>query len=130
MLGVPVAVRADRLPEAAVLPAFTSRGGTRFLAREVSGVLRRRASAPTYSTVSDMLRTAPLIVPGTEPVRRVVHAMSERDVGYCVVTLAEEGRETPGLADQMAWYHGKLYRFAGEKEKRKFLAEPERYAAK
>ncbi|GAA3570494.1 DUF294 nucleotidyltransferase-like domain-containing protein [Microlunatus spumicola] len=82
-----------RLPEAAVLPAFTSRGGTRFLAREMATAMRGRTS-PTYPTVSDLLRTAPLVVAGTEPVRRVVQAMSERDVGYCVVTLAD-GR--PGL---------------------------------
>ncbi len=83
-----------RLPEAAVLPAFTSRGGIRFLASEVSTALRGRAGAPTYATVSDLLRTAPLVVAGTEPVRSVVRAMSDRDVGYCVVTLAD-GR--PGL---------------------------------
>ncbi len=91
-----VALRAStvaRLPEAAVLPAFTSRGGTRFLAREVSTALHRR-EAPTYSTVADLLRTAPLVVRGTEPVGRVAAAMSERGTGYCVVVLAD-GR--PGL---------------------------------
>ncbi|MBB3325849.1 putative nucleotidyltransferase substrate binding domain-containing protein [Microlunatus antarcticus] len=101
LTGQPVGPRAvalrpttvARLPEAAVLPAFTSRGGTRFLASEVSTALHRRA-APTYSTVSDLLRTPPLVVAGSEPVRRVVEAMSERDVGYCVVTMAD-GR--PGL---------------------------------
>ena len=95
LTGQPVGPRAvalrpttvARLPEAAVLPAFTSPGGTRFLAREVSSALRDR-TPPTYSTVSDLLRTPPLIVAETEPVRRVVQAMSERDVGYCVVTLA------------------------------------------
>jgi len=101
LTGQPVGPRAvalrpstvARLPEDAVLPAFTSRGGIRFLAGEVSTVLHRHPE-PTYSTVSDLLRTAPLVVPGTEPVGRVAHAMSERDVGYCVVTLAD-GR--PGL---------------------------------
>jgi CBS domain-containing protein len=101
LTGQPVGPRAvalrpttvARLPEAAVLPAFTSRGGTRFLAREMASAMRGR-TATTYPTVSDLLRTAPLVVAGTEPVRRVVHAMSERDVGYCVVTLAD-GR--PGL---------------------------------
>ena len=101
LTGQPVGPRAvalrpttvARLPEAAVLPAFTSRGGTRFLAREMAAAIRER-TAPTYATVSDLLRTPPLVVAGSEPVRRVVLAMSERDVGYCVVTLPD-GR--PGL---------------------------------
>ena len=101
LTGQPVGPRAvalrpttvARLPEAAVLPAFTSRGGTRFLAREMAAALRDR-TATTYPTVSDLLRTRPLVVACTEPVGRVAHAMSERDVGYCVVTLAD-GR--PGL---------------------------------
>lgn len=101
LTGQPVGPRAvalrpttvARLPEAAVLPAFTSRGGTRFLAREMAAAFRERTS-PTYPTVSDLVRTRPLVVAGSAPVREVARAMSERDVGCCVVTLAD-GR--PGL---------------------------------
>ncbi|MGI3783812.1 MAG: putative nucleotidyltransferase substrate binding domain-containing protein [Janthinobacterium lividum] len=78
-----------RLPEAAVLPAFTSRGGIRFLAREVSTALRGRAAAPTYTTVADLVRTKPLVVAGADPVDQVVRAMSEADVGCCIVLLPD-----------------------------------------
>jgi len=98
LTGQPVGPRAvalrpttvARLPEAAVLPAFTSRGGIRYLAAEVSTALHRRA-APTYTTVADLVRTQPLVVAGTEPVSRVARAMSEAEVGCCVVTLPESG---------------------------------------
>ncbi|MGI3784031.1 MAG: putative nucleotidyltransferase substrate binding domain-containing protein [Janthinobacterium lividum] len=98
LTGQPVGPRAvalrpttvARLPEVAVLPAFTSPRGTRFLAREVSTALRGRA-APTYTTVADLLRTFPLVVAGTEPVDEVARSMSEADVGCCVVTLPDAG---------------------------------------
>jgi CBS domain-containing protein len=96
LTGQPVGPRAvalrpttvARLPEVAVLPAFTSRGGSRFLAREVSMALRGRA-APTYTTVADLVRTSPLVVAGTAPVSEVAQAMSDADVGCCVVRLPE-----------------------------------------
>jgi CBS domain-containing protein len=98
LTGQPVGPRAvalrpttvARLPEVAVLPAFTSRGGIRFLASEVATALHRRA-APTYTTVADLVRTAPLVVAGSDPVGDVGRAMSEHDAGCCVVTLADGG---------------------------------------
>jgi CBS domain-containing protein len=77
-----------RLPEVAVLPAFTSPRGTRFLAREVATALHGRSTA-AYTTVADLVRTAPLVVQGTEPVGAAVRSMSEADVGCCVVRLAD-----------------------------------------
>jgi YHS domain-containing protein len=50
--------------------------------------------------------------------------------GVCVVTRVEQARDVPGIADQTAWHGGKLYRFVGAEEKRKFLADPEKYVAK
>jgi YHS domain-containing protein len=47
--------------------------------------------------------------------------------GMCAVTRVDERREAPGLSEFSTWYDGFLYRFAGEEQKRKFLAEPERY---
>ena len=96
LTGQPVGPRAvalrpttvARLPEVAVLPAFTSPRGTRFLAREVSAALHGRAAA-TYTTVADLVRTEPLVVDGSEPVGGVARAMSEADVGCCVVRLAD-----------------------------------------
>lgn len=97
LTGQPVGPRAvalrpttvARLPEVAVLPAFTSRGGTRFLAREVSTALHGRA-APTYTTVADLVRTRPLVVAGTDAVGQTARAMTEADVGCCVVTLPDD----------------------------------------
>lgn len=119
LTGQPVGPRAvalrpttvARLPEAAVLPAFTSRGGTRFLAREMSLALSGR-TAPTYTTVADLVRTTPLVVDGTDPVGQVARAMSEANVGCCVVTLPDhrlglltdrllrEGIFVPGLSPE------------------------------
>ncbi len=48
--------------------------------------------------------------------------------GMCVVTQADERRENPGVAEHATWHRGQVYQFAGAEQKRKFLAEPERYA--
>lgn len=95
LTGRPVGPRAvalrpttvARLPEAAVLPAFTSPGGTRFLAAEMSAALRGR-DAPTYATVSDLLRTRPLVVAASATVGETVRSMTELDRGCAVVALA------------------------------------------
>ena len=94
LTGQPVGPRAvalrpstvARLPEAAVLPAFTSPGGTRFLAAEVSSALHGHET-PTYTTVTDLLRTPPLLVEGRRSVAEAVRAMTEAGHGYCVVRL-------------------------------------------
>lgn len=94
LTGQPVGPRAvalrpstvARLPEAAVLPAFTSPGGSRFLASEVSSALHGHET-PTYSVVSDLVRTEPLVVEGRRPVAEAVRAMTEHGHGYCVVRL-------------------------------------------
>ncbi|SDU81958.1 cyclic nucleotide-binding protein [Microlunatus sagamiharensis] len=94
LTGQPVGPRAvalrpstvARLPEAAVLPAFTSPGGSRFLASEVADVLHGY-EPPTYSTVADLVRTEPLLVDERRPVAEAVQAMTEHGHGYCVVRL-------------------------------------------
>lgn len=48
--------------------------------------------------------------------------------GVCVVSQVNEQRENPGTAEHATWHQGKVYRFVGAEEKRKFLAEPEKYA--
>jgi YHS domain-containing protein len=50
--------------------------------------------------------------------------------GSCVVTLAEKDRTEAGFAEFATWYNGKLYRFAGAEQLKKFLATPERYAVR
>jgi YHS domain-containing protein len=47
--------------------------------------------------------------------------------GTCVVTRADEGRDVRGMPEHAAWHRGKLYRFAGDEQKQKFLAEPDKY---
>ena len=98
LTGQPVGPRAvalrpttvARLPEAAVLPAFTSPGGTRFLAREVSEALHGGTTAPTYATVADLLRTRPLVLAATATVTEAVRSMTEQDVGCAVVALPDD----------------------------------------
>jgi YHS domain-containing protein len=48
--------------------------------------------------------------------------------GACVVTLKDQGKTTPGLAEFAVWHEGLLYKFAGAAEKEKFLATPDLYA--
>ncbi len=50
--------------------------------------------------------------------------------GACVVTLAEKDRTEAGFAEFATWFDGKLYRFAGSEQLKKFLATPERYAVR
>lgn len=47
--------------------------------------------------------------------------------GACVVTLAEQGKTEPGLAEIAVWHNGMLYRFASEPQRAKFLATPDKY---
>ncbi len=48
--------------------------------------------------------------------------------GLCVVTRVDEHRDVPGATEQAMWYKGRVYRFAGEEQKKKFLENPTRYA--
>lgn len=47
--------------------------------------------------------------------------------GKCVVTRYEQQEIVPGNRDLIAWHAGLRYFFAGEAERKKFLANPERY---
>ena len=59
-----------RIPEAAALPVFTSRLGARFLAGRLAAIPVRPEIGPTYSTVDELVRTAPLVVPPDDDGRR------------------------------------------------------------
>jgi YHS domain-containing protein len=50
--------------------------------------------------------------------------------GMCVVTRTEAGREVQGAPEHITWSQGQFYRFAGDEQKQKFLAEPEKYMEK
>jgi YHS domain-containing protein len=47
--------------------------------------------------------------------------------GVCIVSLLDGGEKRPGLPEFSTWHEGKVYRFAGQEQKNKFLANPERY---
>jgi YHS domain-containing protein len=47
--------------------------------------------------------------------------------GYCVVSRIEYDKLVEGEQSQTVWYHNMRYRFAGDKEREMFLAEPEKY---
>ena len=85
------AVEVVRIPGSAVLPAFTSPRGARFLAGEVSAVLRRSEGPPGYTRVEDLVVSPPLEVePGAE-VGDVAREMTEQGHGYAAVRRREGG---------------------------------------
>jgi YHS domain-containing protein len=47
--------------------------------------------------------------------------------GRCLVTQVDDRRDVPGLVEFSTWHAGLLYRFAGPDERRRFLADPQRY---
>jgi YHS domain-containing protein len=48
--------------------------------------------------------------------------------GMCVVTRVDEHRDVPGQPETGMWYKGRVYRFAGPEQKKKFLENPAKYA--
>jgi YHS domain-containing protein len=48
--------------------------------------------------------------------------------GFCPVTLAEKQQWVPGDNRWGMYHRGRLYRFAGPEEQRRFHADPDRYA--
>ena len=83
-----------RIPEAAALPVFTSRPGARFLAGRLAAIPVRPEVGPTYSTVDELVRTAPLVVPPETTVAEVARSMTADGAPYAVVDL---GAQTYGL---------------------------------
>ena len=88
----PRAVAADavdilRVPGAASAPLFASRGGARFLAQHLAPASRSPAPARTYSTVDELLRTAPLLVAPATSVAEVARRMTENGTTYAAVPL-------------------------------------------
>jgi CBS domain-containing protein len=79
-----------RIPEAAALPVFTSRLGARFLAGRLAAIPVRPEVGPTYSTVDELVRTAPLVVPPETTVAEVARSMTADGAPYAVVDLGEQ----------------------------------------
>ncbi len=76
-----------RIPEASAWPVFTSRDGARYLAGRLAEVPVRPEVGPTYSTVDELVRTAPLVVLPDATVAEVARTMTEQHAPYAVVAL-------------------------------------------
>jgi YHS domain-containing protein len=61
----------------------------------------------------------------TNPARYIDVDLAEG--GVCVVSLNDGGEKRPGLPEFSTWHEGKIYRFAGQEQKAKFLANPKHY---
>ena len=83
-----------RIPETAALPVFTSRQGARYLAERLAAIPVRAEIGPTYSTVDELVRSAPLVVGPDASVAEVARSMTTEGVPYAVVDL---GGHTYGL---------------------------------
>jgi CBS domain-containing protein len=83
-----------RIPETAALPVFTSRQGARYLAERLAAVPVRPEVGPTYSTVDELVRSAPLVVGPDASVAEVARSMTTEGAPYAVVDL---GGHTYGL---------------------------------
>lgn len=78
-------VTLARIPAAAVAPVFASRQGARFLAETLLSTRRQALVAPAYSSVEELITTAPLLVEPSTPVSEVARLMTERNSRYAVV---------------------------------------------
>jgi CBS domain-containing protein len=74
-----------RIPEAAAAPVFASRHGARFLAARIAAVPPAASSGPTYSTVDELVRRAPLVVRPDAEIAEVARAMTDGDFPCAVV---------------------------------------------
>ena len=73
---------------------FTSRQGARYLAERLAAIPVRAEIGPTYSTVDELVRSAPLVVGPDASVAEVARSMTAEGVPYAVVDL---GGHTYGL---------------------------------
>ncbi|HEU5000539.1 MAG TPA: putative nucleotidyltransferase substrate binding domain-containing protein [Lapillicoccus sp.] len=80
-----------RIPESAAGPVFASRHGARFLAERLAAAPPAVESAPTYSTVDELVRRAPLIVAPDTTVADVARAMTEQELPCAVVDRGVDG---------------------------------------
>jgi CBS domain-containing protein len=78
-------VTAARLPGAAVETVFASRRGAKFLAEVLASTRPQPGMAPTYSTVGELVRGEPLVVPPDTTLVELARAMTERGVSCAVV---------------------------------------------
>jgi CBS domain-containing protein len=84
------AARIAVLPGNLVEPAFYSRSGARFLADYISRTRRLSTSTPVFSTVEDLIASAPLVVGPDTPVTTIARQLADRDV-HCAVVDAGDG---------------------------------------
>ncbi len=83
-----------RMPGELVAPAFTSRRGVRFLAESVLTAGRRGASSggpPTYSSVDELITTAPVEIAADATVAEAARLMTERTSSYVAVRRSDGG---------------------------------------
>lgn len=78
-----------RLPAEAVIPAFASHSGARFLAEHISHVRGLKYAQPMYTLVSDLVQREPLVVGVDESVTELAQRMTERDLPYAAVDTGD-----------------------------------------
>ncbi len=83
------------LPEEAVLPAFATPGGVRYLATQVLEVRLRSVSPPSFSLVEELITRPPLLVERDVTVGEVARLMTEAGNDYAAVRL-EPAHRTDG----------------------------------
>jgi CBS domain-containing protein len=77
-----------RIPGRAVLPAFASARGARFLAGEVTSAIGRVDAAPSFGIVDELIVRPPLMVEPDEMAGDVAAKMTSQGYGYAAVRLS------------------------------------------
>lgn len=75
------------LPEEAVLPAFATAEGARYLAVEGAAARFQEANAPGFTLVQELIARPPLVLPADTSVREVARAMTEQGTEYAAFAL-------------------------------------------
>jgi CBS domain-containing protein len=76
-----------RIPEASAWPVFMSRHGARYLAERLAEVPLPADVGPAYSTVDELIRSAPLVVGPQTTVADVARRMTQERLPYAVVAI-------------------------------------------
>ncbi len=85
--------RVASLSASVVGPAFASKSGVRFLAEQLSAAPAAAPSTafPSYGVVDELIVNEPIVVPPDTAAGEVARRMTERDVPYAAVRLADGG---------------------------------------
>lgn len=81
--------RIAKMPAAAVIPAFASRGGAQFLAEHIAHIRSLSSAQPMYTLVSDLVGDDPLVVGVDASITEVAQRMTERDLPYAAVDTGD-----------------------------------------